>query len=133
MNIFALTRFAMNVLIVLMISAFWLTYALTEDVAGGTWAAAIFGVAALCGVAMTIIAVMRPKDAKISNDELAQRTNVNSYAFGYWVTLAAFLSLLALVLTDRLAGETAFFIMGTPLGIAPAAFMIWGYVTGRAG
>lgn len=133
MNLFSLTRFAMNVLIVLMISAFWITYSISDDVAGGSWALAIFIVSALCGVAMTVIAVLRPKDAEVGHDELAKQTNKSSYVFGYWVTLGVFLILLAYVLTGQLPAATAFYVLGTPLGMAPATFMIWGYLTGRAG
>ncbi|MEP3347356.1 MAG: hypothetical protein ABJN34_07445 [Litoreibacter sp.] len=66
--------------------------------------------------------MLRPRGSiKSSIAKSLQVAQLPSYAFGYWVTLAAFLSLFALVQLRYISSTTAFFLMGPAL-IGPTVY-----------
>ncbi|WP_342078118.1 hypothetical protein [Yoonia sp. SS1-5] len=133
MNIVATTRFVANLLLVLVILLLWVNIGMDRQISGLAWAIGIFILAAGCGLIEVAIAFLKPKQAVAAWDEQARASVRLSYAWGYWIAMAAFLILLAASLTDHIDPAFAFYIMGTPLAVGPPIIMIWAYVTGRAG
>ena len=133
MNPITLSRLVSNIAVVAVIAAFLVALMFNDGIADLPWGWIIF-LTALGGVALQFItSLLRPSDIAAAFDEQVRATETGSYAFGYWISLAVFLVFLVLVLTGRMSAPLAFFVMGAPLGAAPALYMLVAHVRGRAG
>ncbi len=136
MNIVSVVRFVGNFCVA--VGFIFVIFVIIPNLApgsGSAWGVAffLFALAMIGGFAPVIAGLFRPKEARAAWDEQVNLSHLRSYVFGYWVVMAVFLGQLVLVLGGALSGAEAFFMMGLPLAVAPAAYMVWAYLTGRAG
>ncbi|NBB98563.1 MAG: hypothetical protein GVY34_10435 [Alphaproteobacteria bacterium] len=99
---------------------------------GLAWAWIIGGTMIALSVLSFVVHLAFPDQADRAWDEMNQTAHRASLVFGYWATLAAFLLLLGLVLSDRLDAQAAFYWIGPVLGIAPSLHFILSVLRGRA-
>lgn len=134
MNYVALTRFLGNLAVAAGFTAIlFVAMPRMPGVSGWAWTLTLFAIAGFAILAPLVAVLIRPGDAKTAWDELSEASTRASYVFGYWCVMAVFLVLLGLVLAGRVPAESAFFMIGLPLGIGPSVFMVWAYLRGRAG
>lgn len=99
---------------------------------GLAWAWIIGGTMIALSALSFVVHLAFPDQAARAWDEMNLTAHRASLVFGYWATLAAFLLLLGLVLTDRLEAQAAFYWLGPVLGIAPSLHFILSVLRGRA-
>jgi len=133
MNPLTLARLISNVAIVVVVGAFLLTVAFNTGDLILPWFWIIGGTALFGAVLQLAVSILRPSAIPTAIDEQVRATEVGSQSFGYWISLAIFLAFLVLVLQERMSAPLAFFLMGAPLGAAPALYMLIAHFRGRAG
>ena len=133
MNPLTLARLISNAAIVLVITAFLVTIALNDGAQRVPWFWIIGGTAAFGAILQFTVSILRPKAIATAIDEQVRASEIGSHSFGYWISLAVFLIFLVLVMQDMLSAQLAFFLLGAPLGAAPALYMLIAHVRGRAG
>ena len=119
--------------LVLAIAAMLVSVLLGVGPRGAAWAWTIFGVAIAGAAAQLAASAIWRRGLEASWDEQVQRSNLASHAFGYWITLAVFLALLAAAVAGLISPATAFYWIGTPLAAAPPLWMLAAFLRGRAG
>ena len=133
MNIIPTTRFSLHIIcsvVVLAVLSLLLFAPALIPEGTGLFVTAI----SLLGAAILgVLALLRPKDTEIANDELARMSEKTSYAFGYYVSLVVFLIFLVCTFTGQLDAKAAFYFMAFPLAAAPSIYMVVAYLRGRAG
>lgn len=133
MNPLAVARLGANVSIVLVMLAFVVAVVVQAGQVSSHWSWIIGGVAGIAVLIQVLAGAIWPKAVPAAWDEqvLAQQSAANTFA--YFATLAAFLVFLCLAIGDWMRADLAFYLMGVPLGVAPALWMIIAHLRGRAG
>lgn len=133
MNPLALARLDANISLVLVFMAFLAAMYLGSGKVSDNWAWIIGGVALAGAVGQFVVSVIWPKSVRPAWDEQVIETQRAANSFGFFMTLAVFLVFLILVINDMMRPDLAFYLIGAPLGIAPAIWMIVAHFQGRAG
>lgn len=133
MNPVTLARLGANISLILVVLAFLAAMYLGSGKVSDGWAWIIGGVALAGAVGQIVASVIWPKSVGPAWDEQVIETQRTANSFGFFITLAMFLVFLILVINDMMRPDLAFYLMGAPLGIAPAIWMIVAHLQGRAG
>ncbi|MEM7214750.1 MAG: hypothetical protein AAF423_04335 [Pseudomonadota bacterium] len=135
MNVFATARFYLHLGLLLGISVLLICILVAPTlIPNGLFLYTLSIAIALIGAAVFwALAYFRPVEADAANDELVQFSEQKSVILGYWATLAVFMVMAGLTLTDNLDARIAFYFLGFPLGIIPSIYMVIAFMRGRAG
>lgn len=132
-NPIALIRFIGNAALVAVTAAFLLAFAFQGRGLWDGWFWVLGGVSLGYAIISFMSYFVFADKADAAWDEQVQASHAASLAFGYWAALAMFLALLALVWTDTITANAAFFLMAPVLGAAPALWFTIAGLRGRAG
>ncbi len=121
-NIVARIRTLSNIAITLVIAALLFALWLGDGRLWDKWVWILGGVAVAGIVAQCLASLIFRNQIAAAWDEQARHLNRQSYAFGYWLVMATFLTFFALTQLDIMRPDTAFFFM-SPALIGPSAYM----------
>lgn len=100
------------------------------DPVAWVWAA---GAVAVAGAVLQFaVSVLAPGAIRPAWDEQVVRVHAGSHAFGYWMTLLAFLALFLATRAGWLPVEVAFYWLAPVIAAAPALYMLVAGLIGRA-
>ncbi|MEM8795512.1 MAG: hypothetical protein AAGE61_08095 [Pseudomonadota bacterium] len=135
MNIFSTARFYLHLGLLLAISVLLICILIAPSlIPSGLFLYSLsITIALFAVVAFWIIAYFQPIESDAAHDELVQFSEQKSLILGYWATLAVFMVMLGLTLTENMDARVAFYFLGFPLGVIPSVYMVIAFMRGRAG
>lgn len=131
-NPLAAARLAANAALVAVMLAFFVRVLILPPGDIAPWVWAIGGVAVAGAVVQVAVSVLVPRAIGPAWDEQVVRTHAGAHAFGYWMTLLAFLALFLAVRFGWIGAEAAFYWLAPVLAAAPALYMLVASLMGRA-
>jgi hypothetical protein len=131
-NPIILVRAIGNVCLVLVFILAFATSILQSPGVWQGWQWSLLAVALIYAAASFTVHLMYPDKVAEAWDEQNTASHRMSLVFGYYATLAAYLALLALVWTDRMDADAAFFFLAPVLAMAPPFHYLGSILRGRA-
>lgn len=129
-NIVARSRTMANALLVLVIIVALADILVRRENAFDHWVWVLAVAAAIGILAPGLMSLAFRDQVNTAWDEQAQDINRRSYVFGYWIVMAVFLLLFALVQLGQFSASFGFFLIAPAL-VSPALYWVYAAVRGR--